>query len=845
MFTNFRTWDAPCPASSGDRGHSGQCKKAPGNVMHKRSGGTYSKPDARVKLIPTEDIITYARHGKTFGRTVGSADLQKRRCRRSVTPPPGSRRVSIARSTLPTQKATAPLSQKSTAPYTHKVATQLTPKPMSPPPPPPPVASCLSAKRFEKAGNRKIVSLKKPSPLCKSVQRAAVPPAVLRKESEMNPISPSSVHVLPEHSIKVPLATKAEPSKSVSTKSNIRNERQINPEASISCNISSGTPAISHTKLYKKPDQSKSTTQAPHVEPSNYFEALQSTQIHTRNEIQTNQEAPISCDMSSGAPPISHTKLYKKPDQLKSVTQAPRVEPSNDFEALPSTQIHTSDEIQTNQEASISCNMSSGAQAILHTELYNKPYQPESITPGPCVELSNNLDAFPSYKSHMSNDRQTNQEVSTSCGMPSGAPLILHTEPRKKTHQADACWKGKFEVTGELTHTCDEIEAHFPLEIFINVYQASKQMPEVLKLEALPLSYLLPKKFKMEPPDAQDIGLCFISSHQRPNRNFDHLLEKLSSHIGLRTDIGTIELLIFSSKLLTEDDQTKDGKLFFCGVFRKHPRKKSGIKVKLTGDEEANGINKCMPMLKTPDANATSHAAPAVSFFTGSCSPVSAGSPCKAAMRAPASGDLILDSPPGDVPPPGFTSVRTGETASSRLVLDSLDDVPPGFTPAHRGLHTSTLFSEKKSAIKFSLNVTRPVKTEDIPPGFSKPIGNANQKEIKHDKVAVEVDDGSEERRIPKTKRLSDILGFSPASSSNNARTSSSQRNCSEVCTSAAAVVPRASKFQETAGPPEVQKLCRKRGQPEPSDPSPAEATKRLKVNGRIALTRSMDRPAL
>uniref|UniRef100_A0ACD5XHY0 Uncharacterized protein n=1 Tax=Avena sativa TaxID=4498 RepID=A0ACD5XHY0_AVESA len=503
------------PASSGDRGHSGQCKKAPDNVMHKRSGGTYSKPDARVKLIPTEDIITYARHGKPFGRTVGSADLQKRRCRRSVTPPPSSCRVSIARSTLPTQKATAPLSQKSTTPYTHKVATQPTPKPMTPPPP---VVSYLSAKRFETAGNRQNVSLKLPSPLCKAFQRAAVPPAVLRK------------------------------------------------------------------------DQSKSTTQAPRVELSNDFEALQSTKIHIRNEIQTNQEAPISCSMSSGA------------------------------------------------------------QAILHTELYKKPCQPEFTTPGPCVELSNNLDAFPSCKSHMSNERQTNQEASTSCDMPSGAPLILHTELRKKTHQAYA-WKVKFEVTGELTHTCDEIEVHFPLEVSFKVHLASKQMPEVLKLEALPLSDLLPKKFKMEPPDVQDIGLFFISSHQRPNRNFDHLLEKLSSHIGLRTDIGTAELLIFSSKLLTEDDQTKDGKHFFCGVFRKRLRKKSGIKVKLTGDEEANGINKCMPMVKTPDANATSIAAPAVSFFTGSCSPVSAGSPCKAATRAPARGELILDSPPGDAPP--------------------------------------------------------------------------------------------------------------------------------------------------------------------------------------------------
>ena len=103
------------------------------------------------------------------------------------------------------------------------------------------------------------------------------------------------------------------------------------------------------------------------------------------------------------------------------------------------------------------------------------------------------------------------------------------------------------------------------------------------------------------------------------------------------------------------------------------------------------------------------------------------------------------------------------------------------------------------------------------------------------------MDDGSEEREFPKIKRLSDILGFSLSS---NASTSSRPRNCSEVCRSAAPV-PSASRFQES-GPPEKEKLCRKRGQPEPSEPcAAAEVAKRLKVNGRMALIRSVDGRAL
>jgi hypothetical protein len=62
---------------------------------------------------------------------------------------------------------------------------------------------------------------------------------------------------------------------------------------------------------------------------------------------------------------------------------------------------------------------------MVHTELYNKPYQPESTTAGPCVELSNDLDAVPSTKCHIRNEQQTNQEGSNSCDMPSGTVTIL------------------------------------------------------------------------------------------------------------------------------------------------------------------------------------------------------------------------------------------------------------------------------------------------------------------------------------------------------------------------------------------------------------------------------------
>ncbi|XBI70240.1 hypothetical protein VPH35_064778 [Triticum aestivum] len=848
-----RPKDAPCPTSNGDRGLSGQSKKPPEHGMHKPSGGTYTKPDARVKLIPAEDI-TYVRHGKPFGRTVGSAKLQKRHCRRSVTPPPSSRKISLARSTPLTHKsmtpftpkampplnhkASTPLTHKATAPLTHKAATPLTHKPTTPPhpvasclspkrvetahkasgplspkpttpplpvasclspkrietahkasgplspkptTPPLPVASCLSPERVETVENRQFFSLNRPSPLYKAVQGGAFPPSVSQKESEMNPINPGSVHVPPAYSRKVPLNTKAEPPKSVITLDNKKLCSTSNQSA-LKCQP---------TKRDADPIVEKETTvKLPLLSPTSVL---------------SSSSTEVCPDTGRSSSRLNLFDGKSKLDSLQPETNIPQAK------------------------------------------------SPESTTPTPCAQLSNDLRVVSSTKSHV--EKQTNQEPSISRNMSSGAQLILHTPLCKETYQPEACWKGKFEITGELTHTCDGLEAYFPCEISSKVYEASKQMPEILKLEALPLSGLLPKKFKMEPPLAQDIGLCFISSCQRPNRDSYHLLENVSSHIGLRTDIGTVELLIFSSKLLTEDDQTKDGELYLFGVFQKRTRKRQH-RVDSHTDISNVGLSK-------GDCNISEDIGLDLDMIGGKYTKGTTDSLCKSARRAPACGDLVLDPPSGfplDVPP-GFTrarcGLRRGKTAESHinsspsLAFDTPGprlDAPPGFTKAHGGSENgaSTLFSERKSPIKFSLNITRPpgfaklaeVKKEPGLPAFFKatektpPIGKANGKDIKHDKVNVEVesDDSSEEREFPKTKRLSDILGSCASSSwRNNASTSAAPRNCSEVFRPATA-----SKFEEQK---QQHRHCRERGQQEASESDAAvEATKRLKVNGRIAL---------
>jgi hypothetical protein len=59
------------------------------------------------------------------------------------------------------------------------------------------------------------------------------------------------------------------------------------------------------------------------------------------------------------------------------------------------------------------------------------------------------------------------------------------------------------------------------------------------------------------------ISLTII--YYRPHRSFNHLVDKVSSHIGLLTSIGDAELAIFSSKLLAPDYQS----MYACSFLKR------------------------------------------------------------------------------------------------------------------------------------------------------------------------------------------------------------------------------------------------------------------------------------
>jgi hypothetical protein len=156
-----------------------------------------------VKLIPAEDI-TYVQHRKQYGRTVGSAGLQKKQSRRSVTPPPNSRKVSVLGSTSLTQSPRAPgiASLKNPAPPSCKFSQPLSTNLYT-------NATPINLDRMD--GTKALPRSSSSSILHSQVQSSQKLSTSLPKGAMINPLSPSPKQMRAPHPSEDPLCTKAGP----------------------------------------------------------------------------------------------------------------------------------------------------------------------------------------------------------------------------------------------------------------------------------------------------------------------------------------------------------------------------------------------------------------------------------------------------------------------------------------------------------------------------------------------------------------------------------------------------------------------------------------------------------
>ncbi|KAI8528823.1 hypothetical protein RHMOL_Rhmol12G0177800 [Rhododendron molle] len=132
-------------------------------------------------------------------------------------------------------------------------------------------------------------------------------------------------------------------------------------------------------------------------------------------------------------------------------------------------------------------------------------------------------------------------------------------------------WKGSFKILD--TVNCKELNegffAHPPLKVRRKVYEFSKAMPQVLPFTMIPRSNVWTDIFLDYCPGEDDIGLYFFSSNSQRSAPYICLLEFIEKQdLVMRSYVDSVELLVFTSKLLQANSQRWNEEYYFWGIFR-------------------------------------------------------------------------------------------------------------------------------------------------------------------------------------------------------------------------------------------------------------------------------------
>ncbi|XP_057493007.1 uncharacterized protein LOC130778505 isoform X2 [Actinidia eriantha] len=149
----------------------------------------------------------------------------------------------------------------------------------------------------------------------------------------------------------------------------------------------------------------------------------------------------------------------------------------------------------------------------------------------------------------------------------------------------EVIWKGNFGVDfSSHKRIFRGFLAHMSAKVSRKAYVFTRQIPEVMQFTAHPRCAYWPEIFQLDCPDANDIALYFYPGNfERSRRHYSFLLKLIEKeNLVLRSRMGRVELLVFTSKLLHVESQQLDGNYFMWGFFRR-----------LKGKEVANKAEAC------------------------------------------------------------------------------------------------------------------------------------------------------------------------------------------------------------------------------------------------------------
>ncbi|XP_066369129.1 ASI1-immunoprecipitated protein 2-like isoform X2 [Miscanthus floridulus] len=152
-------------------------------------------------------------------------------------------------------------------------------------------------------------------------------------------------------------------------------------------------------------------------------------------------------------------------------------------------------------------------------------------------------------------------------GVSAGDEPLFSTVP-----ELDWIWQGGFELqrTGRSPELCDGFQAHLSCSAAQLVLDVVKKFPSKVQLEEVPRQNSWPTQFQENGPTYDNIGLFFFARDvQSYEKHYSKLVENmLKNDLVLRGSVGTVELLIFPSNILSKNFQRWNMFYFLWGLFR-------------------------------------------------------------------------------------------------------------------------------------------------------------------------------------------------------------------------------------------------------------------------------------
>ncbi|XP_066374441.1 ASI1-immunoprecipitated protein 2-like isoform X2 [Miscanthus floridulus] len=146
-------------------------------------------------------------------------------------------------------------------------------------------------------------------------------------------------------------------------------------------------------------------------------------------------------------------------------------------------------------------------------------------------------------------------------GVSAGDEPLFSTVP-----ELDWIWQGGFELqrTGRSPELCDGFQAHLSCSAAQLVLDVVKKFPSKVQLEEVPRQNSWLTQFQENDPTYDNIGLFFFARDVQSK-----LVENmLKNDLVLRGSVGTVELLILPSNILSKNFQRWNMFYFLWGLFR-------------------------------------------------------------------------------------------------------------------------------------------------------------------------------------------------------------------------------------------------------------------------------------